>query len=369
LEALALAFAVVRRQAKLNSFQPKPELVNKWCQEWLPKFADSHGSKWTNEWKKLEVTEAYPPSCNPHHGQTGRKDRRRRDYGFDMGVLLAAFGGLPKLSEAHHADERAHWLHICRELLGAYIRTLPPDDVCDGKDEWRLEMWSADEKILDLVAARLFQCSSREQQGLWFPILNLPPAAHYHITGFLSDVLIEAVRTDPPRIADLVPLWRAMAEHLFDSPRWTGELQMKQDEVWQHIFLYGTPFSSVGDQDHAPLVLGLRDLFERHIKTLGADPYDQSSLAAFLTTEAGEQLLVDALEWLWPSWQKAKKYFWQTVVERSNFETLLRHAWRRHFEAIRARPNALKSFKILTLNLASEQVSIALEVQRQIGNQ
>jgi hypothetical protein len=369
LEALALTFAVVRRQAKLNSFQPKPELVNKWCQKWLPKFANSHGPKWTNEWKNLAVKEAYPPSRDPDHGRTGRKERRRRDFGFDMGVLLAAFGCLPTLSEAHDADERAHWLHICREFLGAYVRTLPPDDVCDGKDEWRLEMWSADKKILDLVAARLFQCSSSEQQGLWLPILNLPPAAHYHITGFLSDVLIEAIRTDPPRIADLVPLWRAMAEHLFDSPRWNGKLQMKQDEVWQHIFLYGTPFSSVGDKDHAPLVLGLRDLFERHIKTLGADPYDQSSLAAFLTTEAGEQLLVDALEWLWPSWRKAKKYFWQTVVERSNFETLLRRAWRRHFEAIRARPNTLKSFKILTLNLASEQVSIALEVQRQIGNQ
>ena len=54
----------------------------------------------------------------------------------------------------------------------------------------------------------------------------------------------------------------------------------------------------VGDKDHAPLVHSLQDLFERHIKNLGADPYDQSSLAAFLTTEAGEQLLVEALEWL-----------------------------------------------------------------------
>jgi hypothetical protein len=254
-------------------------------------------------------------------------------------------------------------------MLEAYIRTLPPDDLSDAKDEWRLEMWSVDKKILDLVAARLFQCSSDEQQKLWLPILNLPPAAHYHITQFLSDLLIEAIRTEPPRIADLVPLWRAMAEHLFASSRWNGKLQMKQDEVWQHIFLYGTPFSSVGDKDHAPLVLGLRDLFERHIKTLGGDPYDQSSLAAFLTTDAGEQILVDALEWLWTSWHKAKTYFWQRAVEDSNFEALLRLAWRSHFEAIRARPNALKSFKILTLNLASQQVSIALEIQRQIGNQ
>lgn len=286
-----------------------------------------------------------------------------------MGVVLAAFGGLPKLSEAHDADERAQWLRICREFLGAYIRTLPPDSVSHAKDEWHLETWSVDRRIFDLVAARLFECSSDEQQMFWLPILNLPPAAHDHITEFLSDLLIEAIRTEPPQIADLVPLWRAMAEHLFASPRWTGKLQIKQDEVWQHIFLYGTPLSSVGDKDHAPLVLALRDLFERHIKNLGTDPYDQSSLAAFLTTEAGEQLLVDALEWLSPSWQKARSYFWQRVVEGSTFEGLLRRAWGRHFEAIRSRPSALKSFKILTLNLASQQVSIAIEIQRQIGNQ
>ena len=230
-------------------------------------------------------------------------------------------------------------------------------------------MWSVDKKILDLVAARLFQCSSTEQRMLWLPILNLPPAAHDHITNLLDNILIEAVRSEPPPIADLVPLWRAMAEHLFASRRWTERVQTKQNEVWQHILLYGVPFPSVGDKDHAPLVHSLRDLFEWHIKTMGSEPYDQSSLAAFLTTEAGEQLVVDALEWLGPSWQRAQTYFWKRVVERGHFERLLRCAWRTHFEAIRSRTASLGAFKILTLNLATQQVPIALEIQQQIGSQ
>jgi hypothetical protein len=367
LESFALAFAVVRRKAKLNGYQPKPELANEWVEKWLPKFAKRCGPQWTDDWAKIEFIEDFRPPYDRHR-LTGRRERSRRNFGFNVDVLLAAFGRLPPLNEARSDDERGHWFNICKELLAAYIRTLPPDNVNDAEDEWHFDVWSVDEKIFHVIAARLFQGSPDEQSMLWLPVLDLPPAAHHHITQFLSAVLIEAIRTDPPRISTLLPIWRAMAEHLFASPRWTGKLRMKQDEVWQYVFLYGTPFSSVGDKDHASFVAGLRDLFERHIKTLDAGPYDQLSLVAFLTTEAGEQLLVDALEWLCPSWQKANSYFWKRAAERSHFETLLKRAWKNHFPAIRAKPEALKAFKILTLNLATQQVPIGLEIQRQIGN-
>jgi hypothetical protein len=99
-----------------------------------------------------------------------------------------------------------------------------------------------------------------------------------------------------------------------------------------------------------------------------ADPYDQSSLAAFLISVAGEQLLVDALDWLSESWQHASSYFWKRVNEHHYFEALLQRAWQKHFAQIRTRPEALKAFKRLTLNLASLQVTAAVEIQRQIGS-
>lgn len=368
LEALALSFAKVRRQAKLESIKPQPGLIDKWFNKWIPKFARGRGPKWTDDWKKVEVSEPFPPAYEEQHGRTGRRKRGRRDYGFDMGVLLAAFGTLPPLADALDAHEREHWLKICRELLGAYIRTLPCEGRDDEEDEWRYEVWKADERILGIVAARLFQCSREEQKLLWLPILNLPPAAHHHVTQFLSDVLIEAIRTDPPRISELLPLWRAMAEHLLASPQWTGELRRKENEVWKYIFLYGGSVSSVRDQDHIPFVHGLCDLFERHVRAMEADPYDQSSLAGFLISDAGDQLLVDALEWLGPSWQRADSYFWERAVEDQHFEDLLHRAWQKHYDEIRQKPDALKAFKALTLNLASFQVSVAIEIQRQIGS-
>ena len=366
-EALLLSFAVARKKAGLESFKPQPELIDGWVKKWVPKFARGRGPKWTDDWKKIEIAKSFSPPSKHHYGIPGQ-EWHRRDYGLDVDVLLSSFGTLPNLAEAADADESAHWIKICKELLSAYLGTLPQNDISAEEDDWDFQPWSADEKIVKIVAARLFECSGEEQRSLWFPILSLPPAAHHHITQFLSDVLIEAIRTDPPQMVELLSLWRAMAKHLLDSPRWTGDLRRKENEVWKYIFLYGGSVTSVRDKDHIPFVRGLRDLFEHHIRAMSADPYDQSALAAFLVSDSGEQLLVDALDWLNPSWQNAGSYFWKRAVEHHHFESLLQRAWQRHFAKIRERPNALNAFKALTLNLASQQVPAAVEIQRQVGS-
>lgn len=368
LEGLALSFSVVRRKARLEGFKPQPELIDKWFKKWIPKFAKIRGPKWADDWRTIEIEEPFPPVDVSGQGMMRRKKRRRRDYGLDMGVLIAAFGAFPSLLDAKNVEERRHWLGICREMIAAYLRTLPTDGTARGDEEWPHQMWKVDERVFKIVAARLFQCAPEQQRALWMPILELPPVAHHHITVFLSDVLIETIRSEPPRVAELIPIWRAMIEHLFASPKWTGKLRHREDEVWKYLFFYGGSVSSVRDKDHMPLVAALIDLFERHVKTIGQDSYGQSALAGFVVSEAGEQLLVDAFEWLNPDWQKASSYFWETTVEQGHFEELLQCAWQKHFLAIRQRPEALKAFKTMTLNLASRQVSTAVEIQKQIAS-
>jgi hypothetical protein len=250
-------------------------------------------------------------------------------------------------------------------MLGTFCRTLPSSD--SSSEEWDYEPWSIDERVFDVVARRLFECSKEERGALWRPILDLVPAAPHHITEFLNAVLLEALRTEPPRMTELAPIWREMAEHLAISEKWSSGRTRDTGEVWKTILLYGTPFTSAGEQMFGPLVEALRPVFERHAKSLARDAHEQSSFAGFLITKAGERLLVDALVWLGGGWDSASSYFWETAVKCGYFERLLEHAWREHPAAVRSNPSAFSAFRVLTMNLAAHHVPTALEIQQQIG--
>ena len=378
LEALTLSWAATRETANRSSYyQPDRVIMDKWMRKWLPTFAKGRGPKWPKSWATVAAPEPFrkpdkhPKDVSKRKAKIGihysRRTVYRRGYGFDMGVVLAAFGHFPPLAEARNRSEEEHWLTTCKEILNIFLRTLPATTNNDN-EEWNYDVWTPDQNIFDIIAARVFECTHEKRAELWQPILNLPPAAHHHITGFLDALLLQSMHKDPARIDQLSAIWQEIAEYLFASPKWAASHARGCHEVWRQIFLYGTPFPSVREEIFGPFVDGLRALFERHARTLAQDADEQSSFVWFLTTKAGERLLVDAFVWLHPSWEQAGVWFWKIAVERSHFSQLLEHAWRRHFPNIRKNPEALKAFKTLTLKLAAQQVPIALEVQQQIGS-
>jgi hypothetical protein len=372
LEGFALAFAAVRKRAtQLQFFRTRSETdakeIQKWGNKWLPAFTRGRGPKWTDNWSGVEILEAFPHERRPRVAKSQRGEEvYRRDYGLDMGIILAAFGQFPALNDANDSNERAHWLGICTEMVSAFCRTLPSADKATPEDaEWHYDHWSADEEIFKIVARRLFECKPAERRTLWEQIIGLPFAAHHHICSLLSQLVIESLRTEPYRIAELVLIWREIAEHVFTrdkSPRasWRNGI-----EVQKHVLLYGSVTSQ--DEFWGPLVEQLRPWFKVHLGEIGNDAHDQSSIARFFTTKAGERLLVDAFVWLQPAWELAGDWFWRSVVEDNGFSELLEHAWRHKFAEIRANPIALKAFKILTLKLAAHHVPVAMEVQQNLG--
>jgi hypothetical protein len=158
-----------------------------------------------------------------------------------------------------------------------------------------------------------------------------------------------------------------MAQYLFTSPICSAEQARGCPKIWGYILLYGSSSASIFGESLIPLVEGLRPFYERNAQKLASDAYEQSSFAGFVTTKAGECLLVDAFVWLRPGWEQASSWFWKEAVEHSQFASLLEHAWRRHFPAIRKNSEALNAFKTLTLKLSAYHVPIALEVQAQLG--
>jgi hypothetical protein len=372
LEGFALAFAVERKKATQFQFlrtrtQTNAEDLHKWSDKWLRKFAGGKGPKWTPDWSKVESLEAFPNDQRPKAPKSSPRDElHRRDYGLDMGTILAAFGQFPALDTAIDSKERDHWLGVCKQMVAAFCRTLPNADKATPDDaEWHYDHWRSDEEIYKTVARRLFECTSAERRELWEPIVCLPFAAHHHICSFLDQLVIEALGVEPYRIAELIPIWREIANCIFAKPKSKKENWRNRIDVQKHILLYGSVASS-SEEFWGPLVENLRPLFKQHLSEIWHDTHDQSSFAYFLTTKAGERLLIDALVWLQPAWELARDYFWERVAEENHFANLLEHAWRYKFADIRANPIALKSFKILTLKLATHHVPIALEVQQQV---
>ncbi|HWQ91641.1 MAG TPA: hypothetical protein VN673_08215, partial [Clostridia bacterium] len=372
LEALALSFAVARGEATRLVFlrtrrETDNDTVEVWRKNWLPKFAERQGPAWVSDWSKAEKLEDFYPKTDASYGMGAKRyELHRRDYGLDMGVVLASFGHLPPLAEERGESERAHWLNIAGQMLAAFCRTLPAA-MDTGEEEWKYEIWKVDEEIFDVVAIRAFECEKEQRVTLWQPVLDLPPAAHHHISQFLHAILLESIKTDRPKIGELIPIWREMADHLFHSERWQSGQKRNTSEVWKELLLYGTPFTSVSEDIFAPVVNNLRPYYEWHARGLTADAHEQSSLVSFLTTKAASALLVDSLAWLGPGWQTASRYFWDTAVERGSFTQLLDHAWRQHFDSIRPNAEALQAFKSLTLNLAARHVATALHIQQQVG--
>jgi hypothetical protein len=413
LEAFVLNFSSIRQEAKKSDFfgnkDTKNELISVWTSEWIPKFADGESPQWTDDWESVEIKEEKLNSDRGKprversklsqkirkgvewfmqklwRGKTKetvsstpdnleeirlmrpeRNELHRSGYGLDLGVILASFEHLPQLSDARDSDERRHWLVIARELLAAFHRTLPETDGLDDA-EWHYDVWPDDEKVFEVVAARLLESTEEEGREFWQSVLRLPPEAHHHIEQFLNAVLLEACKTDPPNTDHLTELWGSFADFLATHDVWANTKSRGSEEVWKVILLFGSHFTSDGGAVFAPLVQKLATQYRKFIERIQYDSYVQSALAAFLTKDAAAPIFIDALEWLHSGWKEAKSYFWETGIERGNFERLLEFGWNNRFEEIRQNPSALAAFKTLTLNLAAHNSAAAIDIQNRIG--
>ncbi len=412
LEALALVFSAVRQETtNIKSFEmeeAKNDLIT-WMQEWLSKFARGEGPKWTDDWASIEFYKVPQPleqddglakrpltlwynlhtwiksallrvgigepinieSYSEHDANEimtadwMQRELRRIGYDLDMGIILATFGHLPKLSDATNSSEREHWITICKEILATFHRTLPLADTSDGV-RWRRDAWSDDQKVFKIAAAKLFECSLDEERGFWECILNLPPAAHHHVERFLYTVLFEAKKIDPPNIAQLTKFWILFADHLSAQDNWVNGKNKDAEEVWK-VLLLEIHLVSTEEAISAPLVRQLVRHYPTYITRIKHDMYKQRELVAFLTTEAANPIFIDALVWLHDGWKEPSRYLWGNGIEYEVFENLLEFGWKKRFEAIRQNPKALSAFKTLTLNLAAHNNAVAIDIQNRIG--
>ncbi len=371
LEAFVLVFAVEREQATrwqwLKAIRKvDDQRLEKWASKWGTAFARGQGPKWHSEWRKIEKLAPFQAD-EQIYGKTKLRKLRRRDYGLDMQLIVAAFSHLPSLGQAGSTADRKRWLEITEQILAAFVRTLPIKARLTPESEWAYDHWGADEVVFRIVAQRIHQAMPAERRRLWLPIMRLPVTAHHHIEQLFSAVYMESIRVDPPDVATLTPIWIEMVSAL--SPLTAEKKGRYRDaqKLWANALFYGSPLVSSGEIFFRPLVEKLRPYYLSCCDALRGEAWEQSSLARFLTTKSGEILLVDALARLRSGWDNANDYFWEQAAEQGHFEHLVAHAWATQAAALRANPDAFAAFKTAVLNLAAHHSEVAIDLQTQMG--
>ena len=251
-------------------------------------------------------------------------------------------------------------------LLDCMLATLP--QVSENEDvEWNYEVYDADRKIFKIVALRVYEGDWDLREKLLEKILGLPPQAHHYISSFLSSLYILSLRSDPPETKRLLLVWKEIGNQLMSSKTFTEFKRRGVREVWGDFLFYGSSSQGIHEECFAPFVCGLSEFYEYILRSLGQSSHSHSKLASIFSSKAGAKMLVDSLTWFLPSWEEAGNYYWQDVSKYSGFQSLLEEAWTNYFPLIRTNTEALKGFKILTMQLAKFQVPVALEVQSQLG--
>jgi len=358
LETLALSFAAARQHYNLQSMpRPRPEILEAWHLEWKPKFLSGQIPAKIDRWAEI-------PLQNPGiHGLESSlqefSDVARRKYGLDGRMLIAIFGNRNSLDKVG-LEERKAQFHQTSEILQSYLETLPLDKL-DALDDFKLEVNRIDRSIFDLVANRLYECTSQEQDSLCEPIIRLPAAAYEVVADFLLSVIV-AARMEADRVSQLIPLWMRIVSRLENSHHAIDRRNYKN--IMRTLLLYGVDFVTFRDKVYVPLVNALRPHYLKNIDNLSDDAYLQGRFAAFLVSEAGKDLLVESMGALFPTWKDASNRFWKEVADIQAFTDLLELA-NTHLAEVRSNEAAFAGYKLLTQNLAALRNRTALQIQQE----
>jgi len=228
-----------------------------------------------------------------------RRSRRKRSHpGFDPRTIQAGFGWLVDIDIARGASERNSWIGLVHEVLGVTLRMLPSteeDQEVDGTP-YELDHW-----VFELVAKVIPKLTPEENaESLWRPILELGPAAHYWVEGFLSDWFIHGERASPaPEL--FVSHWHAMIRHALQSPTWTPGSWLSRrhlEDMFIQLMGLGWAAEAVREAKYAAEIESMLPAYKAWAHRWLQHSRSAASFAAFLARPAGRKLISPGIRWL-----------------------------------------------------------------------
>jgi len=348
------------RRRKRNRFDPE-----KWLRRQVEAFARGKISAHVPPWSKYAVAR-HP--AEPYCAEPG--DRRgRRSPGLDCDVVRAAYAWLPSLRQAGNLAERAEWVDLWQRILDLTLQMVrldhEEDEVEDGFP------YDYDQWVFRGIAHLLVDLDESENpRQFWEPLVGLGVHVPHYVEWFLVDwFYVNLTPLETPNA--FLPRWREMVEFAFASPGWSagkGTTWHHVDDLWQHLLGFDYHVRGPWRLEHARIIRGMLDLYDRWASTRLAKGYAGGQFMQFLQGPAAEPLRLRALVWIRTASEEVGGYFWHDDGWRTEGARMLNVCWEQDRSAMRADAKAFDAFKVLLKVLAAKQEPLALELLDRVSN-
>ena len=334
-----------------------------WKREWADPFIAGTISPPPRSW--LEFAQPLPSRPNEPDQYDRSVDPQWPDV--KIRFLLTIYRWIPALDEATSPEERATWIQIGHELIGAIIRTFPKnlrDDECIG------EVPDDDDRaIFDFVMKLVLQMRPDENpESLWTPMLSLGPKGKLWVEWFLTSLFYVGLAPDQPA-ARFQEVWKSMLDYAFSCDEWTSNACWFGHETWEHLLgVDGFIISYSWTTGREHLVESVKDYYWRWLELIVSRPEAVLPFLLFLQQPAAQGIVLEAIDHLALVLSVTDDRIWKDDHDRAKVTSFVGFLWSHHWQQIQKSATVLQTFKMLVAKLATEQEPLALEISTAISS-
>ena len=286
--------------------------------------------------------------------------------GLDAHVMKAAFGWLD-VRVATDPSDRAAWLGIIRNFLNIVLAGLPAatpfeqeiDGLPSDFDDW----------VFQLVARTIPCLNANERpEALWQSILERGARAHKWVERFFWHWFTDGLKASP-RATEFVRLWSAMIAYALESSAWdpSTSVHYELDSIVVELLCFDQRWNAlVQDENSAPLIFALRDLFAKAFQRWGMMPKVVKGFAGFAVLPGSRLLLLPGIPWVAAPTQEFSTYDWKYGLEE-NVTEYMRVAWQKEGQRIANDPQLRQSFLSILTTLAARGSHAAIALRDRVA--
>lgn len=351
-------------------------LLQSWREQWGAKFAMGSCPDVPLDWGVCLGTDSRLPQNqveDEHDAESWgkpfkEKNPQRLDYGFDVGLVVAALDCVPTAELAINAAQNEANLSkdTDENLFAALLKTLP-DNFTPDSDK-APDAYKNEDAILRRIAIRtLVHDTPKEELPYWQRLLAKGPNSIEFVRSFADELKGEHPRLGIS-ISKLQAVWTSMLDFLMVSNEWKPFDKPNKDDLWDDLLFIGRFMPSSPGEHFAPLIVSLAPYYHKTILALKPWGFRFQRYLQFFASEAAiKPLTPEVIRWLHPVIMSPKGINWKESRIRSALSAIADEAWKHHRPAVRANADSFACFKSIVNSLAAMQDLVGIEIQSTLG--